>query len=1009
MKSKMLALTAVLLLISAVSGLAQEQTGAIFGTVKTGDGAVIEGVKVKATSSSLIRPREVTTNNRGYYIFPALPVGTYTLTFTGENYKTTEQTGISLSIGAQLRVNVTMETGVFEDLIVISGEAPLVDVKSTDTGMSISKELFNLLPKGRSFQSVVTLAPGAEDNPDHGGLYIDGASSSENVWIIDGAGVNNLNTGRLAQNQVFEFIEEVQIRSGGYEAEFGGSMGGVVNVITRSGGNEFHGEGTFYYEADNLNVGPRDSLRINPVDDVTPEYFENETDNWYQYEVGGALGGFIFKDRVWFFGSYIPRHRLISRTVNFKDAFGDTYLTRDYDDSRWTHNAAVKISSQLTSKLRTSASFNTDWYKRLGSLPGRDGLGNPEDNWEEQGIKNPGYTAAANVDYLMSDAFYVNGKFGWHMIDTTQLGIGTIFTEPRYYMDGSMVSVIPPGELATVPAQYINGQYWANYPWATFNATTKDFFMQYNWSADATYFTEMSGDHMFKGGVQHYWIKNEVLAGNPKQYYRFYWRPEGVVYTNPITGESGRGKYGWYRVLSYEKLYGLDGKTTSNRFAIFFQDSWSPTPRLTINAGLRLEKENLPSYNEDYADPFQFGFTDKIAPRIGVAYDWFGNGKLKVFANWGVYYDVMKLQMAREGYGGCVWKDARYTLDTFEWWTFPDKVGPPYPGTPIGPPVDWRIPALETTDPEAKPAGMFEYIAGADYQLSDNMAVNVRFVFKNLRRTIEDVGVITPHGEEYWHGNPGFGITKERLEASGYPVTKAKRNYYGLEVRVNKRFSNNWAGGANITISRLTGNYGGLTSSDEYGRASPNVNRYFDLWWLSFDRKWNEAVGPLQTDRRYAVKLFGSYTFDYSFLDGLTVGVYQTIQDGTPFSKMIQMNNLQGYYPDGRASEGRHDMLTQTDLYAEYNFKFGEYRAQFNINVTNLFDQDTAIRKYAYYDRDTPTFTDAQLLSWYNSKTPIDFSKYLGPGTGKRVHPLFGLDQIFQGPRTIRLGLKFFF
>jgi len=139
MKSKMLALTAVLLLISAVSGLAQEQTGAIFGTVKTGDGAVIEGVKVKATSSSLIRPREVTTNNRGYYIFPALPVGTYTLTFTGENYKTTEQTGISLSIGAQLRVNVTMETGVFEDLIVISGEAPLVDVKSTDTGMSISR------------------------------------------------------------------------------------------------------------------------------------------------------------------------------------------------------------------------------------------------------------------------------------------------------------------------------------------------------------------------------------------------------------------------------------------------------------------------------------------------------------------------------------------------------------------------------------------------------------------------------------------------------------------------------------------------------------------------------------------------------------------------------------------------------------------------------------------------------------------------------------------------------
>jgi len=269
-------------------------------------------------------------------------------------------------------------------------------------------------------------------------------------------------------------------------------------------------------------------------------------------------------------------------------------------------------------------------------------------------------------------------------------------------------------------------------------------------------------------------------------------------------------------------------------------------------------------------------------------------------------------------------------------------------------------------------------------------------------RTIEDVGVMTAEGELYYTTNPGFGWSISRLSPTAAPCPPAIRHYWAVEMRLMRRFADNWQAGGNLTISRLTGNYAGLASTDEQGRLSPNVERYFDWWMLSYDANWNIINGPMPTDRRYVLKLYGSYSFDW----GLTVGLYQTVMDGTPQQTDFTIMSMDGWYPNNRNDLGRSPNLWQTDLYVEYNFHLGDYRAQLNVNVINLLDQKTSLRQFHWYNRNNPSFGEAALEALYNSGTPFNWQALAGPGD---IDARFGMDYRFMGPRTIRIGLKFFF
>ncbi|MFQ6038096.1 MAG: hypothetical protein ACE5LV_05710, partial [Candidatus Aminicenantales bacterium] len=415
--------------------------------------------------------------------------------------------------------------------------------------------------------------------------------------------------------------------------------------------------------------------------------------------------------------------------------------------------------------------------------------------------------------------------------------------------------------------------------------------------------------------------------------------------------------------------------------------------------------------------PVSFDFFEKVAPRLGFAYDVFGDASLKVFGSFGIYYDVMKLEMAEGSYGGFKWKSSYYDITNFNWPSWGHHDHPVTDGSfmPYFETLDWRIPSFERTQPDEGPDKMHpyskvEYTFGIQRRLAEDVSLTARFLHNRILWAIEDIGVQTPEGEEYFTGNPGSNWVRS-WQAPGYwPQPKAKKKYYSVDVGIDKRFSNNWMGGVHYTWSYLWGNFSGLASSDEQGRKSPNVERFFDAWFMHYDQFGNESVGNLPTDRPHQFKVYGAYTFDF----GLTFGLSAYAYSGTPKTLEFELNNIQGYYPLGRFKyhdpdtgelvEGdRNPFLWRMDVYAEYNLRLTDrYTVQFNLNVFNLFDTDIALRHFHLVNQEDVYISDQEILATFDYRKVIQDHDVLRD-------PRYMKPWSFQGPISARLGIKLIF
>ena len=978
---------------------AQEQTGEIIGTVTDQEGVPLPGVTVEADSPALVGTATAITDEMGRFRLVQLPPGVYTLKFSLPGFTTVERKDIEVRLGRTLRVDVSLRQATIEETITVTGEAPLVDVKKSATTMNITKEMFTKLPKGRNFTSVVTLSAGANDETELDGLSIDGASSSENMFFVDGVDTTDLHTGDPGQGVVFEFIDEVQVKSSGYEAEYGGSMGGVINVVTRSGGNEYHGELILYYNGSATNGKPRKTLRINPLDNTKAEYITYPEDTWHRYEFGFGLGGYILKDKVWFFVSALPTYLRTARDAHF---ISDPSKDATFYCDEWWYRASAKLTAQVFPGLRVSASFHNDYYKWKGDLPPLSGAGNPEKDWAAYGYNYPTWVAAAKADYIVSDNLYFSATGGYYRTNTKQL-VGP--PGPRYYHLRTNAGI--PG----VPPELVVPRYWYNYGYYDGYQTLKNLRTKITATFDGTYFFDLAGEHVFKAGFQFVRIGHDVNDAYPYDYYRFYW---GENYESPNLGTVPT-TYGYIEV---REPFGTVANIHSNRYAIFVQDSWTIAERFTLNYGVRLEKEDIPSYSDlpEYQEPpIKFGFTDKIAPRIGFAYDVFGDGNFKVFGSFGIYYDVMKLAMAEGSYGGFKWISHYYDIATLDWTTFQESTHPMTGGFNGGTyfeSLNWRIPSFETTQPDMEPYSKVEYTLGFQKKLMEDVSFTARFLHNRILWAIEDIGIQMPEGETYFNGNPGSDwINQKYKEAQdaglmppGVKCPRAKRKYYSLDLGIDKRFSNNWMAGFHYTWSYLWGNFSGLASSDEHGRKDPNVERYFDMWFLHYTQNYpEESTGKLPTDRPHQFKLYGAYSFDF----GLTVGINAFAMSGTPISREFELNNQQGYYPLGRFTDGRTPFLWRVDLYAEYNWKISDkYTLQFNVNVINLTDNAIAQSVFNLINQANVYMDDWDIWDGFNYEEEI--AKREALGTVVR-DPRFLKERWFQPAISARFGIKFIF
>src|SRR5882762_4280997 len=256
--SFVLCMSGILVFSMAPVASAQETTGGIKAYVKDKTGAAVPKATVELSGTALIAPRTLTADDAGYVYFTQVPPGEYTLSASAPNFRTVKVTGIKLDVGKLPTFDLALELGEVTQTIEVTSTAVLIDVTSSNVSTAIPQDVIDNVPKGRSFQSLIPFAPGARQEPLQSsrvdrfranGFQVDGASDSENTYLVEGLDTSNIANGGVKQNVVFEFIQEVQVKTSGMTAEYGGAMGGVVNVIQKRGSNQFHGSLVTYYRS----------------------------------------------------------------------------------------------------------------------------------------------------------------------------------------------------------------------------------------------------------------------------------------------------------------------------------------------------------------------------------------------------------------------------------------------------------------------------------------------------------------------------------------------------------------------------------------------------------------------------------------------------------------------------------------------------------------------------------------------------------------------------------------
>ncbi|MEP6782669.1 MAG: TonB-dependent receptor [Acidobacteriota bacterium] len=985
---------ATLLVIVAlvVPAFAQEQRGSLEGVVRDASGAVLPGATVNATSN-VGQPVATVSDTVGVYRFPSLPPGNYKVTANLQGFVAREVVDVRIGLGQIKKVDFSLPLSGVTETVKVTAETPLVDVRQSSRAVNIRAEQVELLPKGRDFTTLVTQAPGANQEAKLGGLSIDGASAGENRYIIDGIETTNLQSGTSGKNVIVDFIEEVQVKSSGYTAEFGGATGGVINAVTKSGTNDFHGSALYNFEGSSLEGARRPTLRTSLTNSDVAEYINYPKDERKRNEPGFAVGGPIAKNRLWFFGAYQPALTTINRSVDATTAVNPSAGTFSQEQKQTVHYITGNITSQLSDKSRLRVAYNNSNSKREGLLPALTGLDPAGSNYAKSS-EFPNYSASGNIDYVASSKLLFGLRGGYYTSDQHD---SNVTEEPLYrWTNTNNVGYLD------VPASLQRGTGFASIPSNT--KVTQDQQTRLYFQADSTVYAKAGGDHQFKFGVQADRVGNNVLSGESRNRVSLFWN----------TALSGaRGTYGYYSVRSNavapRQGFITQGDISTTNLGLFAQDAWTINNKLTINAGVRTERERVPTYSTGSDIPqfgIEFNFGDKLAPRAGFAYDIKGDGNWKAFGSWGIFYDIFKLELPRGSFGGDKWIEYYYTLDTFNWNTLVDgsNCPPACPGTLLRS-TDFRHPSFgaDSIEPNLKPMKQQEFTFGLDHQLNDAMAVTAHYVHKQIDRAIEDTGSLDATGNEiYIIANPGEGLTALAFTNPKVNLPKAKRDYDSVEFAFEKRMRDNWYLRSSYLWSRLYGNYSGLSQSDENGRTSPNVGRAFDYPLIMFQDGGQAAYGPLATDRPNQFKA----QFIYQFNFGTSIGMNQYLASGLPVTRELGIFPTSNYPVQylGRGSDGRTPMFYQTDFYVQHTMHVGTRSLQVSLNVLNLLNSDTAVAKASTYQK-------------VNGVTPNEALFYSGTQTlaslitsqNIPVNPQFLKDNAFQAPIAARFGIKFLF
>jgi hypothetical protein len=254
-------------------------------------GAAIAGASVEARGP--YRPYVTETDSAGAYLFASLPPTDYAVTITPSGFAPFHFPSVEIGVGDRVRLDADLRLKPVNESLEVTAGAPPVEPGQTLTSESVGAEMYAKLPNGHAVDSLLWLSSGVLADFRAGGFQVDGASGAENVFVVDGVEASSIFDGTLsvAAQIPTEWIAEVQVKRGGVDSQFGGAIGGVVNAVTRSGGDQWHSRGSLYMQSDAFNAGPRPWLVLNPFNDNQAGYFHPSRDGFRGLTPGYLVGG----------------------------------------------------------------------------------------------------------------------------------------------------------------------------------------------------------------------------------------------------------------------------------------------------------------------------------------------------------------------------------------------------------------------------------------------------------------------------------------------------------------------------------------------------------------------------------------------------------------------------------------------------------------------------------------------------------------------------------------------
>lgn len=888
---------------------------------------------------------------------------------------------MTVTLGTTTTVNLG---GTATTLDAVTVTAPQVvnkvDVHSTESSTNLSRQDLARMPVDQNIESVAVMAPGVvASGATFGGLSFGGSSVAENAVYINGLNVTDFYNRQGFSTVPFAFFQEFQIKTGGYSVEFGRSTGGVINAVTRSGSNEFHGGIETTFEPAAWRAAPGDHYH---ADGVPQSRGSQDSEQFYKTNVWAS--GPIVRDRAFFFLMYEDRHDHQENTSSDGSSWTDTRANNGFWGAKldWniTDSHLLELLAFSDAADQNNTAYDYDWDSRARGAS----LG---DSTTESGGKNWSATYTGHfTDNFMAKAMYgVNKRHSFtHSPVDEQCSI--VSYDSSYAAKAAALGM---------PLGCYPGEDYVNKLDDKREASRLDF----EWSL---------GDHQLRFGID-----REVMTTEQARRY-----PGDGLYYSALTVVPGQEI--WDGSNAYVPAGVTDAVRTRRNVrggtfetvasAYYIEDNWSLTPDLLLNLGVRVD-----SFNNKTATGSSFIKLDNlVAPRVGFSWDMKGDGTTKLFGNLGRYYLPVTNNISVTFAGGYTDEYTYYVLQGWEQRVNPESGAAylfPVLGSQIGP-VDTRLNVQsddlrQSVDRNIKAVYQDEAILGFETAINDAWSWGVNATYRRMTRAMDDIRInhtpCGPTGSTLWPiGNPGESLTiwgdasigcategwitidtsKDGYakggsgEVIGYK--DPKRTYKAVEFQIDRAWDDKWALNASYLWSKSEGNFEGPVNSDS-GYADTGMVQFWDHPAV------NERYGVLFNDHRHQLKLRGSYKLNEQWAFGTTL----TVVSGGPItafgvawpndstaagsftneysgggSGWICVENCSGSYADrvfrqtARGAYGRMPWTWTMGASVVWTLPVEGIDLKARFNVYNLFDNQKSLNLHSRYEAAPRVYRD---------------------------------------------------